>query len=109
MLRARVVLPLVTVFLLCLIVSAQQTSPSTTVPNLIRYDAVLSDAQSAAVHSLQAEMTFSIYNQQEGGSPLWTESQSVIADASGAYSVLLGATSKSGLPWELFADGQPRW
>ena len=40
---------------------------------------------------------------------MWTESQRVNVDTTGAYQVHLGATQPSGLPLELFADGQARW
>ena len=54
-------------------------------------------------------VTFSIYAEETGGAALWQETQNLTIDASGQYSVLLGATSVSGLPVDLFAAGQPRW
>jgi hypothetical protein len=54
-------------------------------------------------------MTFSLYELQGGGSPLWTESQTVQVDAQGRYAVLLGASEPEGLPLELFTSGKALW
>jgi hypothetical protein len=54
-------------------------------------------------------VTFLIYADQQGGAPLWLETQNVQPDASGQYSVLLGATKADGLPASLFASGAARW
>jgi hypothetical protein len=53
-------------------------------------------------------VTFALYENQQGGSPLWLDSQNVQLDATGTYSVVLGAVGKS-LPLDLFSSGQPRW
>src|SRR5512135_2450754 len=45
-------------------------------------------------------LTLSLYAEQEGGEPLWRESQTVQTDEQGHYSVLLGATEEEGLPLE---------
>ena len=44
-----------------------------------------------------------------GGAPLWQETQTVVVDADGRYTLLLGATLPEGLPLELFASGEARW
>ncbi|MBZ5544966.1 MAG: hypothetical protein LAO07_15000, partial [Acidobacteriia bacterium] len=54
-------------------------------------------------------MSFSLYAAQEGGSPLWWETQTVQADAQGRYGVLLGAMQPDGVPMELFTTGKARW
>jgi len=54
-------------------------------------------------------ITFSLYELQEGGSPLWSESQSVQLDGQGRYIVLLGATQVDGLPLDLFISGKALW
>jgi hypothetical protein len=56
-----------------------------------------------------ANLTFALYKEQEGGDPLWAETQSVQLDASGHYTVLLGANTPEGLPVELFTSGEARW
>jgi hypothetical protein len=55
------------------------------------------------------EAVFSIYATQEGGDPLWTETQKVMVDAAGSYTVLLGSASQLGLPQTIFAGGAARW
>lgn len=89
--------------------SAQQT-PTTSVPNLIRYSASLKDGQGAALPANTAVgVTFAIYNQQDGGAPIWQETQNVTPDANGQYTVLLGTTTSSGLPNDLFSQQEQRW
>ena len=53
--------------------------------------------------------TFSLYEFQEGGSPLWVETQNLQLDDQGRYTVLLGATQPEGLPLDLFTSGRARW
>jgi hypothetical protein len=52
---------------------------------------------------------FSIYKEQEGGAPLWQETQNVTLDQENHYSVLIGSTLNEGMPLELFTSGEPRW
>ncbi len=95
-------------FLLVAIASAQQAS-STTVPNLVRYTGTLKDPQGAALSTTAAGVTFAIYRQQDGGAPIWIETQTVTPDAAGNYSVLLGSTTAAGLPADLFSQQEQRW
>jgi hypothetical protein len=89
--------------------TAQQTT-TTSVPNLIRYSGTLKDAQgTAVVASAPLGVTFAIYKQQEGGAPVWQETQNVTPDASGQYTVLLGYTTVKGLPGDLFSQQEERW
>ncbi len=94
--------------LLAAICSAQQTS-TTSVPNLIRYGGTLKDAQGTAVSSATTGVTFAVYPQQDGGAPVWMETQNVTTDAGGNYSVLLGSTTAAGLPADLFSQEEQRW
>jgi hypothetical protein len=88
-------------------VSAAATA-ATTIPNLIRYSgtALRSDGKAAAG---QVSITFLIFKDEQGGEPLWSETQSAISDASGHYEVHLGAAGAAGVPAELFANGDARW
>ncbi len=89
-------------------VSAQAATNA--VPNLIRYSGTLQGEQGAAAPlSATVGATFAIYKQQDGGAPIWMETQNVTADASGQYSVLLGSTKTEGVPAELFSDQEQRW
>jgi hypothetical protein len=81
----------------------------TTVPNLIRYGGVVKNAQGAAISSRTVGITFLIYGQQDGGAPVWLETQNVATDAAGQYSVLLGSTTAPGLPSDLFSQQEQRW
>ena len=94
-----ILIPLLTSFTL-----AQQT-PTTSVPTLIRYGGILKDAQGETKQGV----TFAIYKQQEGGAPVWLETQNVSVDAAGHYSVLLGSTATAGLPDDLFSSQEQRW
>jgi len=91
------------------ICSAQQASTAA-VPNLIRYSGTLKDAQGAALSSSTAiGVTFALYKQQDGGAPVWMETQNVTPDANGQYSALLGGTTATGLPSDLFSQEEQRW
>ncbi len=54
-------------------------------------------------------VTFALYKDQEGGAPLWLETQNVQADASGHYTAMAGSTKTEGLPADLFTSGEARW
>src|SRR5580658_9189078 len=54
-------------------------------------------------------VTFALYNEQTGGVPLWLETQNVMVDSNGHYSVVLGANQAGGLPPGLFTAGEARW
>ncbi len=89
--------------------SAQQTA-NTAVPNFIRYSGSLKDAQgTASILSTTVSVAFAIYDQQDGGAPIWQETQNVTPDGTGQYSVLLGSTAATGLPDALFSQQEQRW
>ncbi|MGB8770546.1 MAG: hypothetical protein WCC92_13075, partial [Candidatus Korobacteraceae bacterium] len=99
----------ISILLLSSISSAQQTA-TTSVPNLIRNSGTLKDAQGAALASTTpVGVTFAIYKQQDGGAAVWMETQNVTPDADGNYSVLLGSTTATGLPGDLFSQQEQRW
>jgi hypothetical protein len=54
-------------------------------------------------------VTFAVYKDQDGGSPLWLETKNVEADSDGNYSTLLGSSNPEGLPADLFSGTEPRW
>lgn len=51
-------------------------------------------------------LTFALYEEQQGGTALWSETQNVALDDQGRYTVLLGSTQPEGLPLDLFASGK---
>jgi hypothetical protein len=97
--------------------SAQQTAATSAsssassvavVPNLINYSGVLTDLNGKPLSGVQG-VTFLLYSSQEGTSPLWMETQNVTAGRNGQYSVTLGSTTSTGVPSDLFANGEARW
>jgi hypothetical protein len=54
-------------------------------------------------------ITVGIFKDQEGGSPLWSETQNVALDPQGNYSIVLGATTGAGIPLDIFSSNEPRW
>jgi hypothetical protein len=78
------------------------------VPRLIRFTGVLTDAAGHA-RSGVVGVTFSVYGQAAGGTPLWQETQNVQLDPQGRFAVLLGMTKTEGLPVEVFSSPESRW
>jgi hypothetical protein len=78
------------------------------VPNLIKFGGHLVDSSGKPYSSI-AGVTFALYKDQQGGAPLWMETQNVQPDATGHYSVFLGSMTTGGLPIELFSEGEARW
>lgn len=90
------------------------TASATVVPPLIRFNGTMVTPEtqgraSGADSSRLVAAAFSLYELQEGGSPLWSESQNVELDEQGHYAVLLGANSADGLPLDLFTSGKALW
>ena len=87
-----------------------QQSADEAVPRLVQFSGTLSPKDSTSrPMSGAASVTFAIYAEQDGGTALWSETQNVLADANGRYSVVLGAASANGVPANLFGTGEPRW
>jgi hypothetical protein len=91
--------------------AAQSTSNATSigvVPRLVKFAGVVKDDVGHAKTGVVG-VTFGIYKDQEGGAPLWLETQNVQADNKGNYTALLGSTKVEGLPAELFTSNEARW
>jgi hypothetical protein len=84
------------------------TSTGSVVPRLITFSGLVKDA-AGKILTGPVTLTFSLYETQDGGPPLWSETQQVQPDALGHYTVMLGATQPEGLPLDLFTSGQARW
>src|SRR5580704_12541570 len=97
---------------LCLSLSAQTASSSTSssqVPPLIQFSNVATDDRGDSLSGV-VNITFSLYAGQQGGEPLWVETQhNVSLDPTGHYSVQLGITKPNGVPTTLFTTGEARW
>jgi hypothetical protein len=78
------------------------------VPTLVAYSGVLKNTSGSAPSTITG-ITFLLYKDEQGGAPLWLETQNVTPDKAGHYTVQLGAASASGLPSDLFKTGEARW
>jgi hypothetical protein len=97
--------------LMTTITVAQSTGGSDSsgsVPQLVRFTGVLKD-DLGHVKTGIVGVTFALYKEQDGGTPLWLEMQNIEADNEGKYSTLLGSTKVEGLPADLFSTEEPRW
>ncbi len=104
----------VTIFLLlsifCYAVAQTQQSPaseSSAVPRVVKFSGLLKDRTGNAVTGTQS-ISFTIYSDVTGGTPIWEETQNVQL-VNGRYTVLLGVATTDGIPPELFATNHPRW
>jgi hypothetical protein len=88
--------------------SAAAISAAGTVPQVVNYAGVLTDATGRPFTGI-AGVTFFLYKDAQGGAPLWMETQNVHPDKTGHYSVMLGSTRSQGLPREVFVSGEARW
>lgn len=81
---------------------------SAPVPRLIRFSSIAKDITGKTFSGIVG-ITFSLYKDPQGGTPLWIETQNVKPDSSGHYTVLLGSTKSTGVPAELFTSGEAQW
>src|SRR5262245_53079960 len=93
-------------------VNAQQSTPGsaalTPVPRVVWFSGSFRPSNGQAIAPVES-VTFAVYADQEGGSPLWQETQALVVARDGRFNVLLGSTAPDGLPVDLFSSGQPRW
>jgi hypothetical protein len=101
--------------LLALPIAASQTvatpiaaSAPTAVPALVPYNGVALAADGKPL-SGEVGVTFLIYTAEQGGEPVFAETQTVAVDPSGHYTAQLGASLSNGIPISLFATGEARW
>jgi hypothetical protein len=99
----------VVAFLAATSLHAQTTQgrTTTTVPRLVRVTGTLNAG--GGVPAPAEIITFAIYADENGGTPLWQETQNVVMEASGHYTALLGSTSADGLPLDVFTASDARW
>ena len=87
----------------------QPATPSTTaIPNLINFSGTLADLSGKPLTSVQG-VTFLLYSAQQGGNPLWMETQNITPVRNGQYTATLGVTTAQGLPADIFSSGEARW
>ncbi len=70
--------------------AAQQnsTSASVVVPSLTRFSGILTDMNRKPLTGITG-VTFSLYKDEQGGAPLWMETQNVTPDKNGRYSAFV--------------------
>ena len=73
--------------------NVQADSPPFSVPHYVRFSGTASSSASSTTSA-----RFALYSEQQGGTPLWLETQNIAVEASGRYSVLLGSATKDGVP-----------
>ncbi len=90
------------------ILAQQPTNTGNPVPPLVNFSGVIADVNGKPLTGAVG-VTFAIYQEQQGSSPLWLETQNVSPDKTGHYSVTLGSTTGSGIPSQIFVGGEARW
>jgi len=96
---------------------ANSAGSASVVPRLIKFSGEINpqitqnrnNQNGTSQSTTPVSVTLSLYELQEGSSPLWSESQKVQVDQQGRYTVLLGATQPDGLPLDLFTSGKALW
>ncbi len=83
-------------------------SAATAVPPMIPYSGTALDSR-GNVLSGEKTVTFLIYKNEQGGEPLFVETQTVTPDRFGQYKVQLGSSLSTGIPIDIFASGEARW
>jgi hypothetical protein len=83
-------------------------SPDSVVPGMVKFNGALNDANGKPLTGTVG-VTFLLYTEQSGGTPLWMETQNVQADKTGHYSVMLGSATSHGIPAKAFSAGEARW
>jgi hypothetical protein len=96
------------VFLISYSTAAQVSAVDSVVPRLVNYVGLAKDTNGKPLKGAVGA-TFAVYAAEEGGAPLWIETQNIAVNANGSYTVMLGATKSAGLPVDLFSTGQARW
>jgi hypothetical protein len=88
--------------------AASSIGTDAAVPTLVNFTGTLTDLNGKPLTGVQG-VTFLLYKEEQGGAPLWMETQNVTSDKTGHYSVQLGATTAQGLPNDLFSSSEARW
>jgi|HubBroStandDraft_6_1064221.scaffolds.fasta_scaffold05550_5 hypothetical protein len=109
--RAQILFTLLLCCILQSVAPAQQVATSQNspvVPPLVDFTGVLAGEDGKPLVGTVG-VTFALYSEQEGGSPLWMETQNILPDKNGHYAVMLGSTTSAGIPADLFVAGEARW
>ena len=85
--------------LIFLILAIASVAMASSVPQRMSYQGVLTDGAGTPVKDGSYDVTFSIYTAAVGGSPLWTETNSVFVSG-GIFSLMIGTLTPIDLPFE---------
>ena len=91
-----------------ILAQSSQSVSSAPVPRLINISGVFRPVNGQPAATVET-VTLSIYADQEGGAPLWQETQTIALDGQGRYTLLLGATQADGVPAAVFGSGDAKW
>jgi hypothetical protein len=88
---------------------ASSTSATVSVPRLIRFSGTLVDGRGWPI-TTSVPVVFAIYSQPDGNErPLWQETQQISPGSKGSFTALLGSTSPTGIPVEIFKSGESQY
>src|SRR5215472_16525683 len=83
-------------------------TPNAKVPDLINFSGTLTDLNGNPLTGVQG-VTFLLYKEEQGGAPVWIETQNITPDKNGKYTVTLGSTKLDASLSDSFANGEARW
>lgn len=78
------------------------------VPAVIKFGGTMRDLDGRELVGSRS-LRFALYQNQEGGTAIWTEVQAVTLDSHGRYTAFLGSSILGGVPAEIFASGETQW
>jgi hypothetical protein len=106
----QVYIAVVSILLLCCCLFSQvqrSVAPENNAgPRLLKFDGTLADASGKPLRGLVG-VTMLLHKDEQGGAPVWLETQDVVADATGHYTMLLGSATTDGMPPSLFRSRLP--
>ena len=82
-----------------------QANASVGTPGVVRYDGLAPAGTAGGTLVLTA----ALFDAETGGTLLWDETQTVVVDAGGHYTLFLGASRGEGLPASVLAGDGARW
>jgi hypothetical protein len=104
----RALLALLVLYPSAMLAQSSQSASSPSVPRLINITGVFRPANGQPAAAVET-VTLSIYADQEGGAPVWQETQTIALDAQGRYALILGSTHPEGIPAAVFGAGEAKW
>jgi hypothetical protein len=84
------------------------SSTAVTVPRYMSFTGQLKNQEGKPAEG-RLIVTFVLFDEESGGSPLWSENHRLTLDSEGRYTVTLGANTAGGVPGALFAANNARW